>query len=185
MNKRILLGAAATIEHQTRQLEIYAAKQEVLTLVSRLLDARGHYGPMTADGGGIESSLVDRLRDAAAELDKPPTPPPPPKVDLSTYTCHKQVQAAKIVDFFPAERGKIGMTVEDVALGKVAVFVTDTWADKHNPSIGGWLVRYTDGYESYSPPEAFESGYRLNPPPPPQAEQQAAKEPANKPEEIW
>lgn len=183
--KRILLGAAATIEHQTRQLEIYAAKQEVLTLVTRLLDSGRHYGPMSLDSGGIEESLVGRLREAAVELDKPPEPPPGPKVELSTYTCHKQVQAAKIVDFKNFENDKLEIIVNDFALGRIPVWVSTEWISKHNPAIGGFFIRYTDGYESYSPPEAFDSGYRLNPNPPPQAEQQAAAEPANKPEETW
>ncbi len=31
--------------------------------------------------------------------------------------------------------------------------------EKHKPEEGGYYVRYEDGYESYSPAEAFEAGY--------------------------
>jgi len=32
---------------------------------------------------------------------------------------------------------------------------------KHNPRPGGWFVLYEDGYQSFSPAEAFEQGYTL------------------------
>ena len=35
------------------------------------------------------------------------------------------------------------------------------WFVKHGPEVGGYFVRYQDGYRSYSPAEAFASGYRL------------------------
>lgn len=34
-----------------------------------------------------------------------------------------------------------------------------SYLNKHKPEPGGYYVRYEDGYESYSPPEAFEAGY--------------------------
>ena len=34
-----------------------------------------------------------------------------------------------------------------------------TWLDKHNPAVGGYYVVYKDGYESFSPAQAFEEGY--------------------------
>ena len=37
-----------------------------------------------------------------------------------------------------------------------AEFVT-----KHKPQAGGYFVVYDDGYKSYSPAAAFESGYSL------------------------
>lgn len=30
---------------------------------------------------------------------------------------------------------------------------------KHSPKVGGYFVVYPDGYQSWSPEEAFESGY--------------------------
>lgn len=36
-----------------------------------------------------------------------------------------------------------------------------SYVRKHNPKVGGYWVQYEDGYESFSPAEAFESGYTL------------------------
>ena len=37
--------------------------------------------------------------------------------------------------------------------------VSQEYIDKHHPQEGGYYVQYEGGYESYSPAEAFESGY--------------------------
>ena len=37
--------------------------------------------------------------------------------------------------------------------------VESSYINKHCPEVGGYYVQYQDGYESYSPAEAFESGY--------------------------
>ena len=49
--------------------------------------------------------------------------------------------------FQPAEEGydKVPMSPEYVA--------------KHKPEVGGYYVVYEDGYKSFSPAGAFESGY--------------------------
>ena len=40
----------------------------------------------------------------------------------------------------------------------------EAYLDKHEPQAGGYYVRYADGYESWSPAEAFENGYMpINP----------------------
>ena len=44
-------------------------------------------------------------------------------------------------------------------------FVSYDWIVKHSDNIpknlvGGYLVKYEDGYTSWSPAEAFEGGYR-------------------------
>ena len=42
--------------------------------------------------------------------------------------------------------------------------VTRAFMARHQPEVGGYFVRYEDGYESFSPAAAFESGYtRLDP----------------------
>lgn len=33
------------------------------------------------------------------------------------------------------------------------------YVQKHAPKAGGYFVAYEDGYKSWSPAEAFESGY--------------------------
>jgi hypothetical protein len=50
------------------------------------------------------------------------------------------------------------------AIGKTTdptVLVSKEYNDKHAPEIGGYYVLYDDGYESWSPAAAFESGYTL------------------------
>jgi hypothetical protein len=39
------------------------------------------------------------------------------------------------------------------------IYVSKEYMEKHNPEIGGYYVKYVDGYESFSPSEAFEEGY--------------------------
>jgi hypothetical protein len=41
--------------------------------------------------------------------------------------------------------------------------VSESYLLKHTPAPGGYYVRYEDGYESYSPAEAFEKAYRESP----------------------
>lgn len=43
--------------------------------------------------------------------------------------------------------------------GSLAIKVSPNYLRKHNPHIGGYYVKYEDGYESFSPAEAFEKGY--------------------------
>lgn len=37
--------------------------------------------------------------------------------------------------------------------------VSRSYVEKHNPQVGGYYVRYPDGYESYCPAESFEAGH--------------------------
>lgn len=72
-------------------------------------------------------------------------------LQLPAYTSHKIVRAAKIaaIDF--------GERLDLMPLGVAEVGAA--WVAKHNPQPGGYYVAYADGYSSYSPAEAFESGY--------------------------
>jgi hypothetical protein len=42
-----------------------------------------------------------------------------------------------------------------------SIGVSPDYIRKHNPQPGGYFVVYDDGYQSFSPAEAFEEGYRL------------------------
>ena len=42
---------------------------------------------------------------------------------------------------------------------KLQVLVLQPYVEKHAPRVGGYFVRYDDGYESFSPAAAFEGGY--------------------------
>jgi hypothetical protein len=77
---------------------------------------------------------------------------------LPLYRCHKEVRAFRI-------RTVIRRTDEGAMLfpegdyGHRGIGVSEEWCRKHDPKAGGYFVRYQDGYESYSPADAFESGY--------------------------
>jgi hypothetical protein len=87
--------------------------------------------------------------------------------ELPKYKCHKEVWALKIqsIDQSPAdevsssEYGTWRLIPEDPRYAYLTV--PHAYVQRHNPQPGGYYVRYADGYESYSPAEAFESGYRL------------------------
>lgn len=89
---------------------------------------------------------------------------------MKTYKSHKTVQAAKILH----------VTISDFASGAILTLqgdqtevresVTLAWLDKNCPTyegmgagreglVGGYFVRYPDGYTSWSPAQAFEEGY--------------------------
>ena len=88
---------------------------------------------------------------------------------LPRWKCHKQVRAAKITGFqFPpagpvACMGDVGSS----ALLAPAVFARMIGMTKPDPEdgepwanlVGGYYIRYADGYESWSPAKAFEDGY--------------------------
>lgn len=82
--------------------------------------------------------------------------------ELPMYQSHKVVRALKIK--------LIGLGKEPDAIvgsglitpeedGYAAFTVTKEYMDRHNPQVGGYYVLYEGGYESWSPADAFESGY--------------------------
>ena len=77
---------------------------------------------------------------------------------MPKYKAHKIVEAIKI------DEGRV--TVSGTLLIPVnkdydPFIVTRAFSSKHMPGGGGYFVRYKDGYESFSPAEAFEDGYTL------------------------
>jgi hypothetical protein len=86
---------------------------------------------------------------------------------LNKYVSHKIVTAGKIVTIaeqIGAQAAEL-MFEDDRPMGdrnpQVLVRVDGAYVAKHNPQVGGYYVRYEDGYESWSPAEAFEAGYTL------------------------
>ena len=77
---------------------------------------------------------------------------PPP--GLPRFKSHKTVEAFKIhsIDSMTNGRWKL------CGLDYFAI-VESAYIDKHQPRVGGYYVRYDDGYESWSPAAAFEEGY--------------------------
>lgn len=74
-------------------------------------------------------------------------------MELRKYKCHKIVEAAQIKGI--SINGELAF-----GLGNY-VICTPNWMAKHNPAVGGYFIKYDDGYTSYSPQEAFEKGYSL------------------------
>lgn len=79
---------------------------------------------------------------------------------MKQYVCHKVVEAGKIAGIEP-DVNTVDLHLSDNTFTRVTL----PWFQQHNPVIGGYLVRYKDGYLSYSPAVAFEEGYTEITPP--------------------
>ena len=81
-------------------------------------------------------------------------------IELPRYQSHKQVWALQIERVeVPADTGgpvTLHFVYSEYAPRKVP---RDVYG-KHQPLDGWYMVQYEDGYISFSPPEAFEGGYR-------------------------
>lgn len=75
---------------------------------------------------------------------------------MKSYRCMKRVDAFKI-----AEVSRQGHMCGATLVGSTGdtLVVSQDFINKHSPYRGGYLVKYKDGYCSFSPPGAFESGY--------------------------
>ena len=72
---------------------------------------------------------------------------------LTRYKSHKTVEAEKIISV----TGTVVGLINDES-----VVVSDEWLTRFKPEAPfdlGYYVRYEDGYESWSPTDAFEGGY--------------------------
>lgn len=84
--------------------------------------------------------------------------------EMPRYQCHKQVWALKIKEVETTERTAEGkyncyLDFEDARYAPIAV--GQEYYEKHKPLAGGYYVVYEGGYKSFSPADAFESGYSL------------------------
>lgn len=94
-----------------------------------------------------------------------PTENPPPPA-LPAWRCHKTVLAVKIraINLHDPEGSQPpvpfagGFIIPDEPGVPPIAFDAAYW-EKHQPKVGGYFVAYAGGYVSYSPAEAFESGY--------------------------
>lgn len=82
---------------------------------------------------------------------------PSATAELPRWKCHKEVQAFKItgIRVVPETLGAKALITGD----GLEVQVSGEYMKKHRPQIGGFYVIYDDGYQSFSPAPAFESGY--------------------------
>lgn len=97
------------------------------------------------------------------------TEPEQAQCEMPKYKSHKEVHALEIAsvekDIDKAQednRETDGTAMIYPVDRRYAPFkVEANYVNKHNPQAGGYYVVYEDGYESWSPKEAFESGYTL------------------------
>lgn len=90
------------------------------------------------------------------------------KAELPRWKCHKEVWALKI--------SRVKNEEPEIDGSKILIFdelpfapikVGPEYCNKHQPKAGGYYVVYADGYQSFSPAQAFEEGYtRITPPRP-------------------
>ena len=85
---------------------------------------------------------------------------------MQRYKSHKIVEAGKIqrihTTSVPAPDGSWNAVIDFVEVGGWQYQVPDGFAARDKkPEIGDYLVRYEDGYLSWSPAKAFEDGYDL------------------------
>lgn len=83
-----------------------------------------------------------------------------PQCEMPKYTCHKEVWALKIA---AAEIHKDGSVTIMPAGGYAKLMLPPEWGVRFKPSDTdpGYYVVYQDGFQSWSPSEAFENGYTL------------------------
>lgn len=77
--------------------------------------------------------------------------------EMPKYECHKKVWALKIAGIVGDQHGGVYFQPAEEGYGKVPL--TPEYIAKHKPEVGGYYVVYEDGYKSFSPASAFESGY--------------------------
>ena len=84
-------------------------------------------------------------------------------MSMPKYKCHKVVQAFQIeaISQVIKDPGRWGLS--SGSKDNLRIHVSPEYMEKHKPKVGGYYVRYADGYESWSPADAFEDGYTLIP----------------------
>ncbi len=96
---------------------------------------------------------------------------------LPVWRSHKEVEAFQIARIHAQELGTANNTVAapryiggrlvasktEYVLsdesGELTAIVGDGYIEKHEPFVGGYFVRYENGYESFSPAGTFEDGH--------------------------
>lgn len=86
--------------------------------------------------------------------------------EMPRYQSHKKVWALKIKSIVRDGEGENRETDGSAMItpeeeGYAPFRVDHRYMHKHKPQVGGYYVRYEDGYQSFSPAKAFEDGYTL------------------------
>jgi len=81
---------------------------------------------------------------------------------MRKYQSHKVVEAGQITDFsFDGNKEGWSIEVDGNEWVKVTTEEYNRIVGASNYTKGGYLVRYSDGYISWSPAQPFEEGYTL------------------------
>lgn len=80
---------------------------------------------------------------------------------LARYKSHKIVEAAKIIQVAPESDGTDRIPRATLHFEAGTIVVDHEYLAKHNPHPGGYYVKYSDDYASWSPAAQFEKGYTL------------------------
>lgn len=80
-------------------------------------------------------------------------------MEMPKYNCHKKVWALKIseVEITDSDGGGF-LKFEDERFSNRDM--SSEFMTKHKPKSGGYFVVYEDGYNSFSPKDVFEDGYK-------------------------
>lgn len=116
-------------------------------------DAAGADSPAADQPGGIHGGPDDGSAKPAAEDAE--ASDELTSEGLPRWQCHKTVEAFKIIDIEALSNGRVQLLGE----GDQAIVCDAAYVDKHRPQVGGYYVKYHDGYASWSPADAFEDGY--------------------------
>jgi hypothetical protein len=81
---------------------------------------------------------------------------------LPEYQSHKVVKGGVVTAIHSDTNPlKVNLSVRPGSGINLITIQTDkTLIDKHKPEIGWYYVLYQDGYQSFSPPDAFVGGYQ-------------------------
>ena len=82
--------------------------------------------------------------------------------NMPRYLSHKIVRALKIFLVQLTKEGGAHLQFDRRQdIDYPPTYVSPEFITKHRPLAGGYFVVYEDGYQSFSPAQAFEDGYTL------------------------
>lgn len=84
---------------------------------------------------------------------------------MPRYKCHKEVHAIRIAAIEPRPENRCFILTAAAPFEGHTFSVGEDWRrrcpNNLDLAVGGYYIVYKDGYESWSPAEAFEDGYTL------------------------
>lgn len=84
-----------------------------------------------------------------------------PAREMPQYLCHKKVRALQIKSLRLVSDDSGEFWLHPVETWYAPFLLDRAYIEKHAPAVGGYYVVYEDGYKSWLPATAFESGYSL------------------------